>query len=294
MGADGGVDRRSPGHNMQVDELIEHYQARLERLRMDLQRPREALAPERARVRDEIVGLFRELEARIAELERLRDSVRPLVERYRELFSREEPVRTQTRRVDHLGSSTYRERGWSALAGGDYERAVTEFEKAIALDPENLLSRAMLGWAHVRLKRLAEARPLLESVLSEDPDHPMGRMVMGYLELGEGRFAEAIEKLAPVARESRDRTAALHANLYLGVVYAERDMHADAQSFFRRALELGPNLTEAYWELGRSHERMGRADLALEAWRKGAENRFNRWGERCRQAVAERGEADGA
>jgi tetratricopeptide (TPR) repeat protein len=267
----------------------ESYREKVERLRAELELPPEELVSERVRVRDEIVGLFKEIEERIVELQALKEEVRPLVERYREVFARAEPV-SAVIRVDHLGSSTYRERGWSALAGGDYDRAVGELEKALALDPENSSNLAMLAWAHLRLQDWDKARPLLDRVLADDPTHPLGRTCMGYLRLRESKFAEAIESLSGVAREGTDRTATLYANLYLGVVYAERDMHRDAQALFRRALELGPNLTEAYWELGRSHQREGREDLALDVWKAGAENRFNPWGERCRSA-AERLEA---
>jgi tetratricopeptide (TPR) repeat protein len=95
-------------------------------------------------------------------------------------------------------------------------------------------------------------------------------------------------------RDGTDRTATLYANLYLGVVYAERDMHRDAQSFFRKALELGPNLVEAYWELGRSHQREGRDDLARDAWKTGAENRYNPWSERCKVAAERLEEQQGS
>lgn len=260
------------------------YREQLERLRAELDGPRDVILADRGRVRDELVALVREIERLIAELEALKEEARPLVERYRELFSREEPA-SVTKRVDHLGSATYRERGWNALAGADYDRALEELQKAIDLDPENPSNLAMLAWAHLRLENLSLARELLKEVMNRDPEHTIGRVCIGYLRLRESKFAEAIESLSSVLREGTDRTALLYANLYLGMVYAERDMHRDAQSFFRRALELGPNLTEAYWELGHSHRRDGRPDLALEAWKAGAENPYNPWGERCRIAV---------
>lgn len=269
------------------------YRERLERLAAELERPKEELAPERTRLRDDIVSLFRELETRIEELQALKDQVRPLVDRYREMFARAQPP-PPLPRVDHLGSSTYRERGWSALAGGEYERAIGELEKALSLDPDNLSSLAMLAWAHLRLENWEDANTLLIAVLGHDPEHSLGRTCKGYLLLCESRYEEAIERLAGVAEEGTDRTASLYANLYLGVAYSQREMYEEARSYFERALELGPNLTEAYWELGRSRQREGREDLALESWKTGAENRYNPWGERCRAAVEELEAASGA
>jgi len=273
-----------------VDPL-ETYRERVVWLQAELERPMSQLARDRERLRTEIVGLFREVELQIAGLQALKEDLRPLVDRYREIFARAEAA-SPLARVDHLGSSTYRERGWSALAGADYDRAVVELEKALSMDPDNPSNLSMLAWAFLRLREWEKGRGLLERVLDMEPTHALARTCAGYLQLRESKFAEAIESLAGVAREGTDRTATMYANLYLGIVYAERDMHRDAQSFFRRALELGPNLTEAYWEMGRAHQREGRDDLALDAWKAGAANRYNPWGERCRTG-AERLEGTG-
>ncbi|MEX0912349.1 MAG: tetratricopeptide repeat protein [Gemmatimonadota bacterium] len=246
----------------------------------------------REAVRDQIVQLFRDIEAGIARLETLKEGVRPLVERYHELYPRQTSA-TTVPRLDHLGSSTYRERGWSALAAGEHESAIEALRRALELDPEDLGTAALLAWAYVRMENGRSARPLLDVALARDSEHPLARVVLGFLHMQEKRYTEAVEQLTAVAGQGTDRTATLYAYLYLGATHVERGMHRQAQNFFRLALELGPNLTEAYWELGRSHHMEGRPDLAIEAWRAGGENRFNPWGERCREAVArlEAGEA---
>jgi tetratricopeptide (TPR) repeat protein len=64
-------------------------------------------------------------------------------------------------------------------------------------------------------------------------------------------------------------------------------MYEDAQTFFRKSLTLGPNLVEAYFELGRAHWLGGQKDDAKEAWRAGAAaNKFNPWGKRCAEVLA--------
>jgi tetratricopeptide (TPR) repeat protein len=260
------------------------FHERLEQLGAALDRAPKLSGDERVQLRDDIVALFRDLERAIAELQTLREGVRPLVDRYKAAFPRGE-ARTGSARFDHLGGSTYRERGWSALAGADYDRAVTELRKAVDLDPESASSLALLAWAHLRRGETDPARPLLQKVMKENPEHPIARTALGFLRLKERDFADAIENLAAVLRDGTDQTAMLYANLFMGMVYAERDMHRDAQGFFRHTLTLGPNLTEAYWELGNSHYRDGRHDLALAAWKAGGENRFNPWGDKCREAV---------
>ena len=63
-------------------------------------------------------------------------------------------------------------------------------------------------------------------------------------------------------------------------------MYEDAENFFLKTLVLGPNLIEAYYELGRSYWFNGQQDDAKETWRKGhAANRFNPWGKRCEELL---------
>ena len=63
-------------------------------------------------------------------------------------------------------------------------------------------------------------------------------------------------------------------------------MYEDAEIFFQKTLALGPNLIEAYYELGRSRWFNGERDAALQAWRDGyAANKFNPWGKRCAEML---------
>jgi tetratricopeptide (TPR) repeat protein len=270
-----------------LDELRDRYEAIsevLERAEQGDTDPREAL-------RDQIVGLFRDTESLIERLGTFQEEIRPLVERYRAAFPKaaaRPAASSGAVHIDHLGASTYLERGWNAIAGANYEHAVREVGRALELAPGTARGEVLLAWAYMRLGRIAEARTLLEGVLEREPGHQLARANLGYVCLRERRFAEAIEHLATAKGAGDDRTAQLYAHLYMGMVYSEREMFRDARTLLDRALELGPNLIEAYWELGRSHYREGDMEAALKAWSDGAEkNRFNPWGERCEEAAAQ-------
>ncbi|MDR0786430.1 MAG: tetratricopeptide repeat protein [Gemmatimonadota bacterium] len=307
------------------NESTGEYSGRIEQLRKDLQLPPEEFTPLRVRVRDELITMVHELDRRIAALMEMKAELRPLVERYKQITRSDESTRRsgaatgssegagraghdlesgatggtgeETRsgnavagsrgpgRIDHLGSSTYRERGWSALAGGDYDRAVAQMEKALTLDPDSHANLSLLAWSYLHLEKPDRAQPLIQRVLGENMEHAQARLCLGYLYLHESRFTEAVELLLALTKEEVDMTTALYAHLYLGIAHTELQLFEDAERCFLRALELGPNLAEGYWELGRSRQRQGRDDLALEAWRLGAENRFNPWGKKCREAV---------
>jgi cytochrome c-type biogenesis protein CcmH/NrfG len=59
-------------------------------------------------------------------------------------------------------------------------------------------------------------------------------------------------------------------------------MFEDAQTFFQKTLALGPNMIEAYLELGRAYWYNGQRAEAVDTWKAGvAANTFNTWGKRC-------------
>lgn len=277
------------------EELLAELKRRLADIDAALARVEGGEQAPREGVREQIVSLFRDTESLIERLAAFREEIRPLVDRYKAAYPREAQVEGEAGgegaapapvRVDHLGASTYLERAWSAIAGANYELAVREAGRALELWPGNDRGEVLLGWAYMRLGRIAEARALLERVLASDPENDLARANLGYVSMSESRFAEAIEHLARAQRATGDRTAELYAHLYMGMVYTQREMYRDARTLLARALELGPNLVEAHWEIGRSHYLEGDVESALSAWRAGAErNRFNPWGERCAEAV---------
>jgi Flp pilus assembly protein TadD len=269
---------------MTADELLKALEARFAEIEGELDR---ASPAERPRVRQEIVGLFRETELTLERIAAFKERIRGLVERYKTMTAAAPPPpRAASRMSDHLGSSTYVERGWSAIAAGDHSRAVKELERALELAPDDPQAESLLGWAQMLREQYDEALFTYQKVLMKDPGSALARVNLGYICLKKGIFGEAIEHLSRAIRQEADRKARLYAHFYMGLVYLEREMYDDARSFFRRTLELGPNLLEAWWEMGRTHYLEGDTAAAAEAWRAGVEtNRFNLWGERCGKAL---------
>jgi tetratricopeptide (TPR) repeat protein len=261
-------------------------------------------AEERTQLRREIADLYRETERALAELGAIGAEARELIEHYKVVAAVAAPLAApaptptglepaRPARADHLNSSTHMERGWSAIAAGEYEKAIDELTRALELSPDDPRALGLLGWAQMLREEYDEALFSFHKVLARHPDDALARVNVGYICLKKQIFGEAIEHLSRAIRLDTDRKATLYAHFYLGLVYLEREMYADARGFFARALEMGPNLIEAYWELGRAFYLEGDHAGAVDAWRKGWQtNRFNLWGERCGEA-ATRVEAGG-
>ncbi len=247
---------------------------------------------ERAKVKAGIVALFRSVEARITELTALKDEIKTLVDKWKALqvldgssapeFAAEKPVV----HADHIGASTFIEKGWSRLSLGDHEGAEQALLKALELSPGDPQSHALLGWAQMLQQKYDEALMSFQKVLMKEPANSLARINVGYICLKKKIFGEAIEHLSKAIRLDNDRKAVLYAHFYLGLVYLEREMYEDAQTFFHKTLALGPNLIEAYYELGRAHWFNDEQDAARQVWQQGfATNKFNPWGKRCAEML---------
>jgi len=265
---------------MNAEELLAAYQERFGTIagRLDA-------GDASPQVRDEIVGLFKEAETAIEQLTEFKENIRGLVQRYKTLAGEKPaaaPARARSVVADHIGSSTYIERGWTAIAGGDPKRAVKELERALELAPNDPQAETLLGWAQMLRGQYDDALFTYYKVLAKSPDNPLARVNLGYICLKKGIFGEAIEHLSKAIRQEQDRKASMYAHFYMGLVYLEREMYDDARGFFRKTLELAPNMLEAWYEMGHAFYLDRNHRAAAEAWRQGVEtNRFSVWGERC-------------
>ena len=262
------------------------YRERVHALAVRLDAPD---APEhRDLLRADLIALGKGLEQDLAELTSLREEAKALVEKWKGLklttapaFSAERPVV-----ADHIGASTFIEKGWSRISLGDFAGAEDSLTKALQLAPNDPQAESLLGWAQMLQEKYDDALMQFQKVLMREPGNALARINVGYICLKKGIFGEAIEHLSKAIRLDNDRKATLYAHFYLGLVYLERDMFEDAQTFFQKSLALGPNLIEAYYELGRAYWFNGQKPEAMQTWRDGfAANKFNPWGKRCAEVL---------
>ena len=252
---------------------------------------------EREALKGEIVALYKQVEAQMADLTALKEDVKRLVEKWKSTQAAVAPVNPTSTSpgaapqfaperpkpmADHLGASTFIEKGWSLISLGEYDGAEKALTRALQLAPDDPQSESLLGWAQMLQEKYDDALMNFQKVLMREPANALARINVGYICLKKRIFGEAIEHLSKAIRLGNDRKATLYAHFYLGLVYLEREMYEDAQTFFRKTLQIGPNLIEAYFELGRALWFDGQKDAAMEAWRDGFRtNKFNPWGKRC-------------
>lgn len=248
---------------------------------------------DRETLKQEIIALFKTVDQSIIELTQLKEDIKGLVEKYKQLQQGQAGDRAPqftgqvpAMHASHIDASTLIEKGWNLISLGDYDGAIQSLEKALKYSPGDTQAESLLGWAQMKAESYDDALATFQKVLMKEPANSLARINVGYICLKKTIFGEAIEHLSKAIRLDNDKKATLYAHYYLGLVYLEREMFEDAQTFFRKTLALGPNLIEAWYELGRAHWYAGEADAARDAWQEGYEaNRFNPWGKRCQEAI---------
>jgi tetratricopeptide (TPR) repeat protein len=273
------------------DQWLTELRAQLKEL---TERVDSAEAPsQRDALKREIIALFKRVDGALTNLGQIKDDIRGLVERYKQAssvadtspapqFNGDRPAVL----ADHLGASTYIEKGWSLISLGDYPGAIQALDKALTLSPGAVQAQSLLGWAQMLHEDYDNALGNFSKVLMKEPANALARINVGYICLKKGIFGEAIEHLSKAIRLDNDRKATLYAHYYLGLVYLEREMYEDAQTFLRKTLKLGPNLIEAYFELGRALWLGGQREEAVGIWTAGYKaNKFNPWAKRCQEML---------
>ena len=143
---------------------------------------------ERPAVKQEIVLLFRNVEQQLADLTQMKDDVKRLVDKWKAQqaaatasiapqFAEARPVV----QADHIGASTFIEKGWSRLSLGDFEGAETALARALELSPNDPTSESLLGWAQMLQEKFEPALANFQKVLIREPGNTLARVNVGYI-----------------------------------------------------------------------------------------------------------------
>lgn len=198
-------------------------------------------------------------------------------------------------------SELYRILGGLMVTQGRDDEAIASFEKAIAIEPDNLDAHGKLANALARQGRFEAALPHYDRILKQLPAHGETRIqrATALINLGRGqealadyrraiaadpknpelrlRYADALEFLGDRQAAATERAAlaglpvedARQAELLAaeGQKLQRTGEHAAAIERYRRALELAPRMIEARYEMGALLGHQGQIEPALAAFR---------------------------
>jgi len=152
----------------------------------------------------------------------------------------------------------------------DFGLSISEFEKALELDPDSIQLRIEFAHTLVRSGEVSLAVSMVEKAIEKDPDSVAAHYFLGQLYSnyhgGQSRLSEkAIVELNRVIELDPDHAEAL---FQLGDLHLRRNEHRKAASVLARLVELRPGLVEAYFQHARALMGLGDPAGAIRALEK--------------------------
>jgi len=134
------------------------------------------------------------------------------------------------------------------LSKKQYEKALAEAEKLIALAPKNADSYAILAAIFYYVGRSGEAIEMVEKAMQLNPAIPAWYLnILGAAYAFSGRLTEAVETIKRVFDRNPSHEDAFHAHLSLAILYVELGREEEAQAEAAEVLKLSPNFSVEVW-----------------------------------------------
>jgi putative PEP-CTERM system TPR-repeat lipoprotein len=152
-----------------------------------------------------------------------------------------------------------------ALLGNAYmadhkpDLALQQFQKAVALDPDNPTIKTQVGISQIDAGQGDQGLATLEQVFGTEAGASIAGPTLVIREILARRFDKAAEVAASLIQ--RDANNPIYHTL-LGEVRAYQQDYSAAESAFRAALAINPDLTAATRDLAQVYAATGRADAA--------------------------------
>ncbi|HUO33752.1 MAG TPA: tetratricopeptide repeat protein [Candidatus Acidoferrum sp.] len=138
--------------------------------------------------------------------------------------------------------------GILAARKGNTSEAIQDFQKALTIDPNNIIALGNLGSVYRQEKRWDDARSALERALQLNPDNPEANYSLGmvYAQLNDtGRAYDYLQRALAA------RPAYPEALNNLGILYVRTQRPADAEKSFQGAIRIAPSFDQPYLNLAK-------------------------------------------
>ena len=168
--------------------------------------------------------------------------------------------------IDVPAAEFYRlfDTAWNLAEKGAFDASIVEWNKALAISPDDAKAHNNLGRALAGKGDYEGAIGHWQKALDINPAYWEAHNNLGVALVGKGRLNEAIEHFRKIL-EANPGYPQVHANL--GRALALKGKSDEAIGEWRKAIELNPGYAEAYNDVGTELLKKGRSDEAMAAWR---------------------------
>jgi type IV pilus assembly protein PilF len=152
--------------------------------------------------------------------------------------------------------------GVQAQQAGHIQEALSEYQRAVELDPDNADSQNALGIIlHLSFRRYAEAIEHYQRALEVRPNFSEARTNLGNVYLDQGQYDEAIKLYEQVLNDMLYPTPFI-AQGNLGWAYYKKGETEKGLENIKAAVTLNPNFCLGYRNLGSIYEETGHGEEA--------------------------------
>jgi tetratricopeptide (TPR) repeat protein len=155
---------------------------------------------------------------------------------------------------------------------GDVASALPVFQKILQLDPGNAWAQDCLGWSYFAENELPEAQAAFEKAVAANPQAIVSRYRLAHTHRAQGHYPRAIETLQQIQKVDPSETSVFYD---MGVVYelmGDRQKASESFTRFRREVERKEKKTlhepDTQLELAANSARLGETDRARQMLRK--------------------------
>jgi eukaryotic-like serine/threonine-protein kinase len=156
---------------------------------------------------------------------------------------------------------------------GEYEKAVTQFQKATALDPTSDDAFRGLADAYQKLNKPAEAEATYKKAIALRPQYWAGYSWLGVFYWRQGRYDDAAKMFQEVIALAPDNFRG-YSNL--GAMYVLQGRYRDAVGVLEKSVSLRPTV-EAYNNLGNAYFSMRKFDEAARSFEEALKSNKSSW-----------------
>ncbi|UFS72439.1 tetratricopeptide repeat protein [Geomonas sp. RF6] len=128
-----------------------------------------------------------------------------------------------------------------------YDRAVTAFQRAIALDPQSTQSYNFLANTYLAQKKTTEAIKTYKTSLAIDPSQDKTHVNLANIYLQNKQYKEAEKEFKEAIKLNPTDTVAPYT---LGQAYQQQGKYAEAEAQFKKVIKMAPNDPNPYYALG--------------------------------------------
>jgi tetratricopeptide (TPR) repeat protein len=141
------------------------------------------------------------------------------------------------------GSAALAAEAQNYFSAGDYDKAGADYLQILQRDPNNALALANLATIELHENKLEDAGKHAQAALAQSPNDAFNLAILGKVELAQGKLDAAFDVLSRAAKSDPQNPEMEN---YLGATLAQKGLRAQAETAFRKAIELDPNYGDAH------------------------------------------------